>query len=164
MYADTSPFTYYYLSLIFDVLALRCIERHRQTVAARRSVASRSNVRPRWGAPHMAGTSGKEGRQSAGLPPSLLARGPSHVWSSPACVWRSSGRRWIWRILNVTTHLWWTDIGCKAFKWLYAGRKFVYLLYIEMPPPCRRGVCHFAIASHRYWRQSARTFNVVIDQ
>jgi len=53
------------LSSIFDVLDLRCIER--QTVAAR-------------------SLCGIQVKRSSCRLPSLLARGPSQVWSSPACV------------------------------------------------------------------------------
>ena len=47
----------------------------------------------------------------------------------------SPGQKWIWCILNVTEHLWWTDIAsCKALKWLYTNWNLPW-----MPP---HGKCH----------------------
>jgi len=95
-----------------------------ETVAARGSVASGANVRPATASPPCPRS---QLTRKCGELPSVRMR-------------RSPGRIWIWCILNVTEHLWWTDIkSCKAFKWPYTGRKF--FVFLEMPPPgkCRRG-------------------------
>ena len=125
---DTSPFIYYYLSSTFDILALQCIERHRQTVAVRRSVASRSNVRPADCRPCL---------------PEPEVGGLSQVWSSPAYVRLTELRpKMNLAILNVTKHPRWMDIECKAFEWPCAGQKFVYLPWNAAPmESAARGIC-----------------------
>jgi len=88
------------------------------TVAARWSVAPGANIRP----------------AAPSCPRSQLTRECGELPS--VCMGRNPGRIWIWCILNVTEHLWWTDIeSCKALKWPYTGRNF--FTFLEMLAPLR---------------------------
>jgi len=91
----------------------------------RAQVWSRSNHLPakRTGGARVCNARGK---RSPAAPPCTRSQLTRECRELPSVrMVRNPGQTWIWCILNVTEHLWWTDIeSCKAFKWTHTGRNF----------------------------------------